>query len=226
MDYKNILVGQAVIHRIFRKGIITDCSIPYIIVSFPEKKKIIKMQYPEAFKRDISAIDKEVDKLIKRDIQDTDFKKKLREEELKKKKAAEDGEKRWHELNAKIRNSNDTLRKFRPFKCFNDFVSQYEKSLEGEICHLQSKEGKRYRFYDGIFVKENNGQFRYSFEADTEYSFTNQTQIHIYIKEEQYVEGHIVCSADNLVLIDVGINLGKKLILLNFLLIHGDCWTY
>lgn len=221
MDYKNILVGQAVIHRIFKKGIITDCSIPYIIVSFPEKKKIIKMQYPEAFKRDISAIDKEVDKLIKRDIQDTDFKKKLREEELKKKKAAEDGEKRWHELNAKIRNSNDTLRKFRPFKCFNDFVSQYEKSLEGEICHLQSKEGKRYRFYDGIFVKENNGQFRYSFEADTEYSFTNQTQIHIYIKEEQYVEGHIVCSADNLVLIDVGINLGKKI---DFIEFSTDSW--
>ena len=61
-----------------------------------------------------------------------------------------------------------------------DFIKQqFIRSINREINYLRTTGGRKYKLFDGTVISEKNGRIIYSFDADTELHFPNDTQIRI-----------------------------------------------
>ena len=216
------LVGKEVKHRIFGKGIITECEIPYFFVEFHKYNKKSKFAYPDAFKDILSTEDVDLVDKIERDL---DIKEKIElKKELDTQKAIkiEKSKRRWDELDIKNKNSNDFIRKIRPFKDFQSFVTHSKDSLNSEIYYLKSNGGKKYRIIDGKFLEERKGMYIYSFETETEFNFLDGIQITIFLSEGERIPGQIVCCDDNSIILESSTYIGKKKSYLEF---SAESWV-
>ena len=79
-------------------------------------------------------------------------------------------------------------------KAVMDFFEKCEKSLQKEIHYLRTNGGKKQTLLDGKIIEKKGKTFIYSFEADSELNYPDDTQITIH--REPKIQGKILFCED------------------------------
>lgn len=173
------LIGQKVTHKIYKRGIITNCSEKDINVKFDGNEKEIRFEYPKCFNSFLTLENPAALEKVKSDLIN-----KFEQDRIKKEneRIQRENKRIISEMNrSKARDNSVKDTPVIRFKSYNDFCEHYTQKIASEVAHLRHNGGKRITVYDGRFISRQGFRFFYEFDTDTELNYPDGTQITLYV---------------------------------------------
>lgn len=189
------LVGEKVTHIEFGDGFIVDQTDNKISVKFESKIDVKKFQYPICFKSFLKIMDKSKDAEIAQEIRNIE-EAEHQEKERRAQEAAQKALEKMLSIKLTMLGKDD----IKPFDTVEEFYEKFKKAIIAEICCQKEDGGKKQKLSDGKFVKISNGRYIYTFTAEEDFNYPDETEINIWIDGKAF-EGIILGCEDFTVII-------------------------
>lgn len=209
------LIGQRVMHKTYKRGVITGHQGSIIIVKFEANEKEVKFPYPDCFKSFLTLENSNAIAKVKADTVS-----KIEQDKIKK-----ENERIQRENNRIISEMNRSKPKGNGvkdtpvirFKSYNDFCDHYTQKISSEVAFLRRNGCKRITVYDGRYISRQGLRFSYEFDTDTELNYPDGTQITLYVsikndsvQDQTEVKGILENCSEFTVIISTDADLGHS----------------
>ena len=172
------LIGQKVMHKTYKNGIIKDFYGNIIIVKFEKIEKEMKFLYPDCFKTFLTMENSSALKKIKEDSAEKTEQERIKKENERIKR---ENDRIISEMNGSRSRQNNIKDTTVPrFNSFNEFHDYYSQKLVSEINFLRRNGGKHITIYDGRYIGRQGIKYLYEFDSDAELNYPDDTPITIY----------------------------------------------
>lgn len=202
-------IGKRVKHSAFGEGEIVAQKGTMLSVKFDDTDEIKKFVEPDCFKTFLVLLDSEA----AAQTEETLRRRAEAEQAAKEKRLKDERERAFKRMQESSRGHKGV--DLPPFLSVADFCEAYKRSLISEIMFLKSNGGKRQKLYDGKRVEVKRGRILYTFEADSELSFPDGTQITIW-RGLDSVGGSIIGCEEFTVILAAEKDLGMDVPLIEF----------